>query len=130
MTARGRNGLGTLRRRRLAVAIENLESRLLLSSGGDPSLALLNQSVAHRLTTFVLTDTSTSITPPFTPSQVRQAYGLNNIDFGAVTGNGAGQTIALVDAYNDPNIVTDANTFSSNYGLPQFTVAGDGAPSL
>ena len=35
------------------------------------------------------------------------AYGANNISFGAAAGNGAGQTIAIVDAYNDPDIASD-----------------------
>jgi hypothetical protein len=45
---------------------------------------------------------------------------VNQIKFskGTVTGNGAGQTIAIVDAYNDPNIASDLAKFDSQYGLP------------
>ena len=39
--------------------------------------------------------------------QVRNAYGLNQVNFGSTTGNGAGQTIAIIDAYDDPNIASD-----------------------
>ena len=47
----------------------------------------------------------TSATPAgLSPSEIRAAYGVNQINFGTVTGNGAGQTIAIVDAYYDPNI--------------------------
>jgi subtilase family serine protease len=46
----------------------------------------------------------------YTPQQIRAYLGLS--------GDGAGQTIAIVDAYDDPNIVTDVNTFSSTFGLP------------
>ena len=51
----------------------------------------------------------------YSPSQISQAYGFNQISFGGVTGNGAGQTIALIDAYNDPDFVnsTDPNFPSS-----------------
>src|SRR5215472_5209297 len=35
-----------------------------------------------------------------------------------LTGDGKGQTIAIVDAYNDPSIASDAETFSQQYGLP------------
>ena len=45
--------------------------------------------------------------PPYgayTPAQIQQAYGFNKISFGAVRGDGTGQTIAIVDAYDDPNI--------------------------
>ena len=52
------------------------------------------------------------------------AYGVNQIMFGSVKGTGAGQTIAIVDAYNDPDIVSDAAAFSSQFGLPQFNTAG------
>jgi hypothetical protein len=55
---------------------------------------------------------------------MQQAYGVNQISFGGVTGNGAGQTIAIVDAYNDPNIIADANSFDSQFSLQQFNVSG------
>ena len=58
------------------------------------------------------------------PSQIQSAYGLNQINFGNVTGNGAGQTIAIIDAYYDPNIASDLQKFDAQYGLqapPSFT---------
>ena len=45
-----------------------------------------------------------------TPSDLGGAYGLN-------TTGGAGQTVAIVDAFNDPNIAADLATFDSQYGL-------------
>jgi subtilase family serine protease len=33
--------------------------------------------------------------------------------------DGSGQTIAIIDAYDDPNIITELNTFSNQYGLPK-----------
>src|SRR2546423_14285264 len=53
-----------------------------------------------------------------TPTQVRTAYGFNNISFGGITGDGAGQTIAIVDAKNDPTIVNDLHVFDQTFGLP------------
>jgi subtilase family serine protease len=57
-----------------------------------------------------------------TPAQVTGAYGLDSIAFstasGAVKGDGAGQVIALIDAFNDPYIASDLNTFDQAYGLP------------
>ncbi len=47
----------------------------------------------------------------FTPDQVRTAYGINNISFGGTTGDGTGQTIAIVDAYNDPNALAELDGF-------------------
>ena len=45
-----------------------------------------------------------------TPSQIRSAYGLPS------TG-GQGTTIAIVNAYDDPNVLNDLNVFSERYGL-------------
>ncbi len=59
-----------------------------------------------------------------TPSQMRTAYGFNSILFGSLTGDGTGQTIAIVDAYNDPGIISDTAAFNSYFGLQQFNVTG------
>lgn len=50
--------------------------------------------------------------PPYTPAQVRHAYG-----FDQVNADGAGQTIAIIDAYYDPTIKNDLSSFSSQFGL-------------
>ncbi len=54
-----------------------------------------------------------------TPAQLDSAYGLNAITFsnGTVKGTGEGQTIAIVDAYNDPTIYSDLTAFDAKYGL-------------
>jgi hypothetical protein len=54
-----------------------------------------------------------------TPEQIRSAYGINAVLFsgGTITGNGAGQTIAIVDAYKDPSIAADLAAFDAQYGL-------------
>ena len=46
----------------------------------------------------------------YTPAQVRSALGL--------TGTGAGQTIAIVTAFDAPNIVKDLAVFNATFGLP------------
>jgi len=58
----------------------------------------------------------------YTPAQVKVAYGFNNITFGGVAGDGTGQTIAIVDAYDDPSIQADLNTFDTQFNLPATTV--------
>jgi autotransporter-associated beta strand protein len=50
---------------------------------------------------------------PFNPAQIRAVYGLSSI-----SGDGTGQTILIIDAYEDPNIEADLATFDSNFGLP------------
>jgi hypothetical protein len=56
----------------------------------------------------------------YSPAQISQAYGFNQIMFnnGAVKGDGSGQTIAIIDAYDQPNIASDLATFDSTYSLP------------
>jgi subtilase family serine protease len=54
-----------------------------------------------------------------TPAQVRHAYG-----FDQIAGDGTGQTIAIIDAYNDPYVQSDLDTFDRRYG------AAAGGPSL
>lgn len=54
----------------------------------------------------------------YTPSQMRHAYRLDQIN-----GDGTGQIIAIVDAYDDPTIENDLNVFSSQFGLPPCTTA-------
>jgi subtilase family serine protease len=61
--------------------------------------------------------------PPgaFGPAPVRSAYGVTSL---GLANQGQGQTIGIVDEFNDPNILADANTFSTQYGLQKFNVAG------
>jgi len=99
--------------------IESLECRRLLS-------ASLSQLVASP-DLVVSPDSTGSTVMGYSPTQIEEAYGINTINFdgGTVTGNGAGQTIAIVDAYSDPNITSDLATFDTEFGIaapPTFTV--------
>ena len=49
---------------------------------------------------------------PLAPTQIISAYNL------ASANGGAGKTIAIVDAYDAPNIASDLTAFNSNFGLP------------
>ncbi|MEU1405358.1 S53 family peptidase [Streptomyces sp. NPDC005728] len=51
------------------------------------------------------------------PSDLRSAYGLAS----AASSNGSGETIAIVDAYDDPNAEADLATYRSHYGLSDCT---------
>ena len=53
----------------------------------------------------------------FSPSQIREIYGFNSLSL-----NGAGTTIAIVDAYNDPTI---ARTCNVRYGIRLVRSAAD-----
>ena len=52
----------------------------------------------------------------FGPSDIQSAYSLG-------TNPGNGQTVAIVDAYDDPNAESDLRTYRSQYGLPACTTA-------
>ncbi|GAA3842929.1 peptidase S8 [Streptomyces coacervatus] len=53
------------------------------------------------------------------PTDLQSAYGLTS----AASSNGSGETIAIVDAYNDPNAEADLATYRSYYGLSACTTA-------
>jgi subtilase family serine protease len=49
----------------------------------------------------------------YTPADLRTLYGFNQIPY-----YGQGQTIAIVDAYDDPNLYPDLMRFDQTFGLP------------
>ena len=115
LKARGRRRL----RRLMWLFFEPLEPRALLSADGLPTIGDLALS---SITPAVHQNVTNTIPRGYTPAQIRNAYGFNQITFvGAngqtVQGSGAGQTIAIVDAYGDPNLVSDLKVFDSTFGL-------------
>ncbi len=121
------------------MSFEPLEDRRLLSI--VPTLPANWQAhpAFERLGTVSPSASGSSSPTGLNPNQVDTAYGLlsdssgvfsNAINFydsqtqKTVPGNGSGETIAIVDAYDDPNALSDLNNFSSYYGLPQFNVTG------
>ncbi len=52
------------------------------------------------------------------PAKIKSVYG-----FPTASAAGFGETIAIVDAYDDPTAESDLNVFSSQYGLPACTTA-------
>ncbi|WP_369234845.1 peptidase S8 [Streptomyces sp. R21] len=66
---------------------------------------------------------ASSATPTgYGPSDLQSAYGLTS----AAASNGSGETIAIVDAYDDPNAEADLATYRSYYGLSALTTANGG----
>jgi subtilase family serine protease len=51
----------------------------------------------------------------YTPDQIKGAYGISDAY------DGAGQTVAIIDAYASPTILQDVNQWSTNRGLPTMT---------
>jgi hypothetical protein len=99
-----------------------LEDRSLLSVTSGAVSSIIMESPAPN------SGPSPNLPGGFSPAQIAQAYGFNQITFNngtsTVAGDGSGQTIAIVDAYDDPTIASDLATFDATYGLaapPSFT---------
>lgn len=107
--------------------IEELESRLLLSNSHVHHHHHVQGPIATP--TFVLfhgtrTAFSAGARPNaaagpsgIAPATMQKAYGIDLVSFGSVIGDGTGQTIAIVDAYNAPSIQTDLAAFDTQFGL-------------
>ncbi len=108
-------GAAKPRRRRALPQLEQLESRELLAG-----------AIAHPDYVRLAHSTVNHFAGPggdgYSPAQIEQAYGINQISFNGTAGNGAGTTIAIVDAYNDPNIASDLHQFDAAFGLPDPTL--------
>jgi len=66
----------------------------------------------------IKSNTLSAFASGFSPTQIRHAYG-----FDKIVNQGEGQTIGIVDAYDNPNAGSDLNVFSSAFGLPACTTA-------
>lgn len=125
---RGGAEVRSRRAHRFAPACDPMDDRLLLSAdAASASLAAITATPGLD----VLSATSTSPSG-YSPAEIRAAYGIDGITFsnGTISGDGAGQTIAIIDAYSDPNIASDLAAFDAEYGLsapPSFTVDNLGA---
>ena len=80
------------------------------AKGQMACMSLARTNVAHHL----------GITPNATPS----GYGPTDLQSAyALPSGGSGQTVAIVDAQDDPNAEADLATYRSQYGLPACTTA-------
>ena len=110
------------------LGFEELESRKLLSAVGYAVQGEINPISPRDTNAF-----------PITPNGIRGAYGLGSytagvltggINYAGVPGDGRGQTIAIVDAYDDPTALNDVNAFSTYFGLPTFNSRKTNSPSF
>jgi subtilase family serine protease len=125
---RGGAGARSRRAHRFSPDCEPMDDRLLLSAdAASASLAAITATPSLD----VLSAASSSPSG-YSPVEIRAAYGIDAITFsnGTIAGDGAGQTIAIIEAYSDPNIGSDLATFDAEYGLsapPSLTVDNLGA---
>jgi subtilase family serine protease len=86
-----------------------------------PAAAVAGNTTEHFARPFVHVhpNPGTTGTPTgLSPAKVKAAYG-----FTTDPTAGTGQTIAIVDAFNDPTAEADLKVFSTTFGLPQCTTA-------
>jgi subtilase family serine protease len=118
--------------------MEPLEGRLFLSGSGLSHFYFLKPAPKKRLpearTSFVLMNRPArraDVTNPapfgYAPAQISHAYAFDATNFGGIPADGSGQTIAIVDAYDDPALVnsnspaflgSDLHLFDQQFGLP------------
>jgi hypothetical protein len=116
------------RRSRLSAYLESLETRQMLSASAlapaahtSPPAAQPAGLVVQPLALSINNPAVTTANAVYTPLQIRMAYGVTSIP-----NQGQGTTIAIVDAYADPDITSDVALFSTDFGLPQMDgVGGD-----
>src|SRR5262245_52722650 len=64
---------------------------------------------------------SRTVPSVLTPVQVRHAYGFDQVRFSvngqSIVGDGSGQTIAIVNAYNNTRIFSDLDTFDRAFSI-------------
>ncbi len=100
--------------------IEALEFRRMLSASAIAAPSMLAEPQGSLA--------GSSATPQgFTPSQIKGAYSINSVEFGSTSGDGTGQTVAIISAYDDPQLVdstdpnfdtSDLHLFDEYFGLP------------
>ena len=85
---------------------------------GDDAVCLsLLSSVQGDAVLGTRTPLSSSVTPAgYGPAVLQAAYSLS-------PAGGAGQTVAIVDAYDDPTVEADLGVYRAQYGLPPCTTA-------
>ena len=98
---------------------ESLEQRIMLTASASPDTLQVPTPILPTAPTPLQGVVSTPNS--LGPQALVDSYDIDNIFFdvnGTVTaGDGAGQTIAIVDAYGSPTIVNDAVTFDQHWGL-------------
>lgn len=91
------------------------------SRGGSTKAAFVanfsRHVVKHPLRLRGLSPNTRAIGSGLTPAQLRKAYGINRL-----ANNGAGVTVAIIDAYGNPNAQADLNAYDNKFGLPAATI--------
>lgn len=120
--------LGPRRKRSNPLLLEDLETRVVLSvlmpiQWHDPNPQPPDLPHAQPTSGSKPLDFGSQTPVGYTPAQIRAAYGIDNVTFGTINGDGAGQTIAIVNAYDDPAFVNSTDPNFSTSDLAEFDQA-------
>src|SRR3954471_12643490 len=92
-----------LRAQRHSPAFELLEQRKLLSVRAAPEM--FGRPMAGAI------PAGSSAGVGYTPTQIRHAFGFDSISFGGgVSGDGSGQTVAVISAFDNPKFVNSTSS--------------------
>jgi subtilase family serine protease len=97
---------------------DNGTATLTFSAGSPGFVQLAATSSGLTATTSNTINVSGSTPLGYVPQQILTAYGINDISFNGAKGSGAGQTIAIITLYDDPDIASDLSAFDRAFGLP------------
>ena len=134
-----RAAVPTTRRRSLYFRhseLEHLEERTLLSVSLQYDHLVVSRGPGNELAPFgVPAGSAAPPTGAFSPAQIEQAYGIDQVKDSGVLQDGTGETIAIIDAYDNPMFVSrnsnadvnqdpnflasDLHKFDLQYGLPE-----------
>ncbi len=111
-------------RRSLPPLLEDLESRLVLSSPAPASIVatppIEMKAIIGPNGNIIPDQSRTPNSSGYTPQQLQDAYGVNLVTFGKVQGTGLGQTIAVIDAYNNPSFADSGTSAYVGSALYEF----------
>ena len=88
---------------------QNAESATLITGDAHPTIRILRRPGDQPFSSAI---------QGLQPSQVRHAYG-----FDLIANQGAGQTVAIIDAFDNPTAEADLAVFSSQFSLPACSTA-------
>ncbi len=91
-------------------------SLILILAATLPSMAQINGRRLYAHPPIKITAVNDAGPNGYSPAQVRAAYSIN-----AIPNQGQGQVVAIVDAYDNPNVEADLQQFDSNYHLATCT---------
>src|SRR5208337_348890 len=91
-------------------------SLILVLAATAPSMAQIGGNRLYAYPPIKVTAVNFAGPNGYSPAQIRAAYSIN-----AIPNQGQGQIVAIVDAYDNPNVEADLQVFDTYYNLTTCT---------